>query len=123
MPDVGALVSNFSDTIGAFFAMIGSWAQATQLPGQIRDVDYSGLFSNPWFLVPFVAMIIYMLYKQAFRDLIIVALIVGVWCISGMPYMQTLVVDGEVQLGKVLPVLLGAAGVLGFVIYLFFGRS
>jgi hypothetical protein len=123
MPDVGALVSNLTDAVGTFFAVIGGWVQATQLPSQIKDVDYSGLFSNPWFLVPFVAMIVYMVYKQAFRDLIIVALIVGVWCISGMPYMQTLVVDGEVQLAKVLPVLLGAAGVLGFVIYLFFGRS
>jgi len=122
MPDVGALVSKLADSIGSCFAIIGGWVQATQLPSQIKDVDYSGLFTNPWFLIPFVAMIGYMLYKQAFRDLIIVALIVGIWFISGMPYMQTLVVDGEVQLTKVLPVLLGAAGVLGFVIYLFFGR-
>ncbi len=123
MSDVGALVSKLADTIGSFFAIIGGWVQVTQLPSQIKDVDYSGLFTNPWFLIPFVAMIGYMLYKQAFRDLIIVALIVGIWFVSGMPYMQTLVVDGEVQLTKVLPVLLGAAGVLGFVIYLFFGRS
>ena len=123
MSDVGAFVSKLADTLGSFFAIIGGWIQATQLPGQIKDVDYNGLFTNPWFLIPFLLMIGYMLYKQAFRDLIIVMLIIGLWFVSGMPYMQTLVVDGELQIGKILPVLLGAAGVLGFVIYLFFGRS
>jgi hypothetical protein len=37
--------------------------------------------------------------------------------------MNSLLVDGEIQINKILPVIFGGAAVLGFVIYLFFGRS
>jgi hypothetical protein len=37
--------------------------------------------------------------------------------------MQTLVVGGELQINRILPVLFGGAVTLGFIIYLFFGRS
>ncbi|MBU0663651.1 MAG: hypothetical protein KJ990_03805 [Proteobacteria bacterium] len=109
--------------MGDFLNGILVWFESTHLLQQIKDVDYVGLFTNPWFLVPFVAMVLYLLYKQAFRDLIFVALFVAVWWVSGLDYMQTMVVDGELQVNKVLPVLFGAAAVLGFVIYLLFGRS
>ncbi len=123
MPDVGAITGNVSDTVGSFFSRIGDLVQATNLPDQIKDVDFVGLFTNPWFMVPFVAYVIYLLYKQAFRDLIIVGIIIAVWWVSGTEYMQTLVVGDELQINKVLPVLFGGAVILGFVIYLFFGRS
>lgn len=106
-----------------FFNGILGWIESTHLQQQIKDVDYVGLFTNPWFLVPFVALVVYLLYKQAFRDLIIVGLFVGVWYVSGLDYMQTMVVDGHLQMNKVLPVVFGGAAVLALIIYMLFGRS
>jgi len=74
-------------------------------------------------MVPGAVCRFYHLYKQAFRDLIIMALLMGVWYMSGTQYMQTLVVGDELQVNKVLPLLFGGAVVIGFIIYLFFGRS
>lgn len=99
------------------------WFEGTHLQEQIRDVDAIGLFSNPWFLVPFVALIGYMLYKKAIRDIVILAAIMGVWWASGTQYMQTLVVGDELQINKILPVLFGGAVILGVVIYLLISRS
>jgi len=109
--------------MGNFINTITGWVNSTHIPQQITDVDYAGLFTNPWFLAPFVALVGYLLYKQAFKDLIIVFIFVAVWFVSGMDYMQTLVVDGEVQVAKILPVVFGGAVALGFVIYILFGRS
>ena len=106
-----------------FFGKIGAFVESTHLPAQIKDVDYVGLFTNPWFLVPFIAFICYNLYKQKWRDLIFVAIFLGIWWASGTQYMQTLVVGEDLQVSKVLPVLFGGAVVLGVVIYLLFGRS
>jgi len=109
----------FGDMIDAIVRFV-EW---TQLAKQIKDVDFTGLFTNPWFLVPFVALVGYLLYKKAFRDLIILGAIMGAWYASGTPYMQSLVVNGELQVGKVLPVLFGGAALLGIVVYLLLGRS
>ncbi|MBW6521756.1 MAG: hypothetical protein K0A99_12245 [Desulfoarculaceae bacterium] len=109
--------------MGDFLNTVLAWIESTHLQQQIKDVDYAGLFSNPWFLVPFVALVLYLLYRQAFRDLIIVSLFVAVWWVSGLDYMQTMIVDGELQVSKVLPVFFGGAAVLGLVIYMLFGRS
>ena len=106
-----------------FFTKIADWFESTHLQEQIKDVDIVALFSNPWFIVPFACMVLYMLYKQNWRDLIIITLLVGIWWVSGTPYMNTLLVNGEIQIGKILPVIFGGAIVLGFVIYLLFGRS
>jgi len=110
-------------TSEGFFAKIAAWVQSTNVPEQVKDVDFVGLFTNPWFIVPFAALIGYMIWKQSFNELIIITLFVIIWVLSGTEYMQTLVVDGELQIKKVLPVLAGASAVLGFLIYLFFGRS
>lgn len=123
MPDVGAVVNNVSDTAGSFFSRIGDLIQATNLPDQVKDVDFVGLFTNPWFMVPFVAWVIYLVYKQKFKDMILIGIIIAIWWVSGTEYMQTLVVGDELQINKILPVLFGGAAVLGFVIYMFFGRS
>jgi hypothetical protein len=109
--------------MGDFFAKIWTWVESTQVQEQVANVDYVGLFSNPWFLVPFIILIGYLLYKQAFRDLIIVAAFVGVWWMSGTEYMATLVVGDTLQIDKILPVLFGGAALIGFLIYLLFGRS
>ncbi len=109
--------------MGDFLNGILAWIESTHIPQQIKDVDYVGLFTNPWFMVPFVALVLYLLYKQAIRDLIIIFLFVAVWWVSGLDYMQNMVVGGELQMNKVLPVLFGGATVLGIIIYLLFGRS
>jgi len=96
---------------------------STNLPQQIEDVDAIGLFTNPWFFLPFIAMIGWNIYKQAFKEIILVLLIIGAWYLSGTTYMQTLIVNGELQIGKILPVMFGGAAVLGIVIYMYFGRS
>ena len=108
---------------GGFFAKIGAWLQSTNVPAQIKDVDAAGLFTNPWFLIPFIALIGYMIWKQSFNELIIIVIFIAIWWLSGTEYMKTLVVDGELQVNKVLPILAGASVVLGFIVYLFFGRS
>ena len=123
MPDVGAIAGQTADKAGHFFDKIIDLVSGTGVPAQIKDVDIGALFTNPWFLVPFIALIGYQIYKMAWTDMIITVLIIGCWYLSGTEYMQTLIVNGELQVGKVLPVVFGGAAVLGFVIYLFFGRS
>ena len=109
--------------MGDFVNSVLAWIVSTHVPQQFKEVDYVGLFTNPWFLVPFVALVIYLLYRQAFRDLIIILIFVAVWWVSGTDYMHTLTVDGILQMNKVLPVLFGGAAVLGVIIYMLFGRS
>ena len=109
--------------VGTMVEPIGRFIESTHIPEQIKAGDLSALFANPWFLVPFVALVGYLLYKKAFRDLIILGAIIALWWASGTQYMQTLVVNGELQVTKVLPVLFGGAAMLGLIIYILFGRS
>jgi hypothetical protein len=90
---------------------------------QIKDIDAVGLFTNPWFVVPFIGIMGYLIYKKSWRDIIILAIFIAVWWVSGTDYMQSLTVGGQLQVEKVLPVLVGGAVALGIVIYLLFGRS
>ncbi|MBW1637348.1 MAG: hypothetical protein JRC87_08460 [Deltaproteobacteria bacterium] len=106
-----------------FLTKIANWFESTHLQEQVKDVDLTGLFSNPWFIVPFACLILYLLYKQSWKDIIIISIFIGVWWISGTPYMKSLIVNGEVQIAKILPVIFGGAVTIGFVIYLLFGRS
>jgi len=123
MAAAGAIAGSMSGTIGSILSRIGEFLQATHLPEQIKAVDVAGLFSNPWFLVPFIGFVAYELYKQAFRDLIIIGLLMGIWYMSGTPYMQSLVIGDQLQVDKVLPLLFGGAVVVGIIIYLLFVRS
>ncbi len=106
-----------------FFTNLKEWFVSTHIQEQIKDVDFTGLFTNPWFIIPFALLIGYSLYKQKWKDLIIIAIFVAVWWVSGTAYMSSLIVGGIVQIDKILPVIFGGAVVMGFVIYLFFGRS
>jgi hypothetical protein len=106
-----------------FFKKIVEFIQSTQVLQQFQEVDTVGLFTNPWFLVPLVCLIGYLLYKQDFREIIVIILGFGCWHISGTEYINTLIVDDEIQLAKVLPVVFGAACILGIIIYMYFGRS
>ena len=106
-----------------FFNKIAEFIDSTQVLQQLKEVDALGLFTNPWFLIPLICLIGYMLYKQEFREIIIVFIGFGCWHISGTEYMATLIVNDEVQLAKVLPVVFGSACILGVIIYMYFGRS
>ena len=106
-----------------FLMKIVDFINSTQVLDQFREVDAVGLFTNPWFLVPFLGLIGYMLYKQDFKEIVVIFIGLLLWHISGTEYMATLVVGDELQLAKVLPVVFGAACLLGIVIYMYFGRS
>jgi hypothetical protein len=106
-----------------FFTKIVEFIHSTQVLQQLKEVDALGLFTNPWFLVPFICLLGYMLYKQDFKEIIVIFIGLGCWHISGTEYMATLIVNNEIQLAKVLPVVFGAACVLGVIIYMYFGRS
>jgi hypothetical protein len=123
MPDATGTATEAAGLAGGFFGKIIHFMEATHLPQQIKDVDVSGLFTNPWFLVPFVSLMGWNIYKQAFKEIILILLFIGVWYVSGTDYMQTLIVNGELQIGKILPVMFGGAALLGLVIYIYFGRS
>ena len=122
MPDVGTAAGKAAETTDSIFTKIGDIANSTHIPQQIADVDLA-LFTNPWFMIPFVALIGWWLFKKNFRDIALAACFIAVWYLSGTEYMQTLIVDGELQIGKILPVMFGGAAVLGFVVYMFFGRG
>lgn len=109
--------------MGDLFNSIYRWYDSTNVHRQVVDVDFVGLFTNPWFMVPFVATIGYLLFKKSFKDIILIVILVGLWWVSGTEYMATLIVGDELQMDKVLPVVFGGAATLGLVIYIFFGRS
>ncbi len=106
-----------------FLTNLKDWFISTHVQEQIKDVDFVGLFTNPWFIIPFALLICYMFFRQKWKDIIILTIFVAVWWVSGTDYMQSLLVNGEISIDKILPVVFGGAAVLGFVIYLLFGRS
>jgi hypothetical protein len=106
-----------------FLTKIVEFIHSTQVLEQFKEVDALGLFTNPWFLLPLICLIGYLLYKQDFREIIVIFIGFGCWHISGTEYMNTLIIDNEIQLSKVLPVVFGAAIILGVIIYMYFGRS
>lgn len=105
------------------FTKLANWFESTHIDEQLRSVDYIGLFTNPWFFVPFIMMIAHMLYKQRWTQIFITAITVGVWYFSGTNYAQSLLVNGEIDINKILPVMFGGAVLLGLVVYMLFGRS
>ena len=122
MPDVGTAAAETADKADSFLGKIGEVIASTNLPQQINDVDLA-LFSNPWFIVPFVAMIAWWVYKQQFKEIIIALIFIAIWYVSGTQYMATLIVGGELQIGKILPIMFGGAAVLGVIVYMYFGRG
>ncbi len=106
-----------------FLTAVVDFINNTQVLDQIREVDVKGLFTNAWFLVPLVALVAYWLYKMAVNNLVILALCIGLWIFSGSPYAQGLVVNGELQPGKILPVAGVGVAALGVLVYIFFIRS
>jgi len=108
-----------SDLLGQFVEFFNN----TNIPQQFRDTDVKGLFTNTWFMVPFVAFICYNLYKQAVNTLVITGLGFGLWWFAGSRFMEGLIVNGHLQLGKVLPVAGVFIGAIAVAIYFLFMRS
>ena len=106
-----------------FFASILEFISATEVSQQMREVDVLGLFTNVYFLVPFIGYIGYLLYKQSVNGLVLVGLAVGLWVISGSSLMDGLIINGEIQIGKILPVAGVGIGALGVAVYFLFMRS
>ena len=106
-----------------FFNKIIEFIHSTKVLEQLKEIDAPGLFTNPWFLVTLLCLLVYMAYKQDWREMIIIVIGFVCWHISGTEYMATLLVDDEIQLAKVLPVVFGAACILGVIIYMYFGQS
>ncbi len=106
-----------------FLGKIVDFMNSTNVPQQFREVDARGLFTNSWFLVPFIAFICYNLYKQAVNTLVMTGLGFGLWLFSGSSYMEGMVVNGILQLNKVLPVAGVFIGAIAVAIYFLFMRS
>ena len=105
-----------------FTELIAFWNN-TQIPTQFHDVDTVGLFTNWYFLVPFIGMVGYMIFKRAVNGLILLGLGIGLWIFSGTPMVKEIYIDGEVQMDKVLPV--AGVGVVSIaaIVYVLFIRS
>ncbi|MGV1100747.1 hypothetical protein ACUUL3_15220 [Thiovibrio sp. JS02] len=106
-----------------FIGTIVDFINNTNVPQQFREVDAQGLFTNGWFLGPFIAFICYNLYKQASNTLVMTGLALGLWLFTGSPYMEGLIVKGELQLDKVLPVAIVFVVAIAIAVYFLFMRG
>ncbi|HSH12581.1 MAG TPA: hypothetical protein VLA15_02495 [Desulfurivibrionaceae bacterium] len=106
-----------------FFEPVQDFFFATKVPEQIENIDYQALFSNPWFLVPYLALIGWNIYKRQPYSIIIILLFTGSWAFFGTPYMQGILSQEQIQLEAVLPLVGGACLVLAITIYLIFFKS
>ena len=106
-----------------FFQPLIDFVISTKIPEQIEAIDAAGLFTNPWFLVPFIGIMGWLIFKQSFDSIILIALFFGVWAFWGTPYMQEVLSAGEPQIEKILPLLGGGVAIIGIVVYVIFFRS
>ena len=106
-----------------FFEPVLDFIISTKIPEQIENVEYKELFTNGWFLVPYLGMIGWNIYKQAVNNIIIILLLSGSWAFFGTPYMQEVLGQEQIQLDAVLPLVAGACTVLGIIIYIIFFKD
>ena len=106
-----------------FFASIIAFINSTEIPAQIRAVDAKGLFSNAWFLVPFLAYLLYCAIRKAITTLVMVGLTITVWMFMGSSYMQGLFVGDHIQVNKILPIAGFGVLVIAVAVYFIFMRS
>jgi hypothetical protein len=106
-----------------FFKPVVDFIVSTKVPEQIDKIDYKGLFTNAWFLVPYIAFLAWNVYKQAINAIIITLLLTGSWAFFGTQYMKDIMGREEVALDAILPIVAGACLVLGIIIYRLFLKS
>lgn len=104
----------------AWFDTVLEILAATSLPEQISAADFPGLFSNPFFFLPSLALVGYFFYRRNFKGLVLLGLGLGLWVFSTSSYMDGLIVNNELQLDKVLPVIGVFVLALVVVVCLFF---
>ncbi len=98
--------------------------ESTQVFEQLETFDSIGLFTNPWFLVPFIALIIYWVVTQQIKEIAIVGVAVMVFVFMGSGYVDGLIdARGNIQLNKILPIIGVGIGAIAIIIYLLFIRS
>jgi len=117
-PVIAAIKSFFM-----FFKPVLDFIVSTKVPEQIETIDYKGLFSNGWFLIPYLAMIGWNVYKKAINALIIIVLLTGAWAFCGTPYMQDVLGREEIALEAVLPLVAGACTILAIIVYIVFFKD
>ena len=106
-----------------FFEPVLDFIISTKIPEQIENVEYKELFTNAWFLVPYIGMIGWNIYKQAVNNIIIILLLTVSWAFFGTDYMQDVLAQDEIALEAVLPMIAGACTVLGIIFYLVFFKD
>ena len=106
-----------------FFKPVLDFIISTKVPEQIENIEYKALFTNGWFLVPYLGMIGWNVYKQSLNNIIIIVLLTGAWAFFGTPYMKEVMGQDEIQLEAVLPLLAGACTILGIIFYIVFFKD
>ena len=106
-----------------FFSPVVDFIVATKVPEQVENIQYKELFTNGWFLVPYLAWLVWKLYKRQISTLIIVILLSGTWAFFGTPYMRGVMNQDSIQLDTVFPLVGGACAVMGVIIYLLLFKS
>jgi hypothetical protein len=107
----------------SFFKPVLDFIVNTGVPDQIENVKYKELFTNGWFMVPYLFMLGWNIYKKQLYTLIIILLFTGTWAFFGTPFMRDIMGRDEISLEAVLPLVAGACVVLGITIYLIFFKS
>jgi len=114
------------DTIKAifhFFSPLVDFIIDTKVPDQLENIRYVELLTNPWFIVPYVAWLAWIIYKRQVNTFITVMLLSGSWVFFGTPYMRGVMNQETIQLDTVLPLVGGACLVLGIIIYIYFFKT
>ncbi|MFO7761731.1 MAG: hypothetical protein ACQES8_01765 [Thermodesulfobacteriota bacterium] len=104
-------------------SLITEFISNTKVLEQIREVQVKALFSNVYFLVPFIGLMIWWLYRLAFKNFILTGLVVGLWLFSGSRFARDFIVGDELQLNKVLPVAGVGVAAIAVIVYILFIRS
>jgi hypothetical protein len=96
---------------------------STNVISQVNRVDYEALFTNPWFMVPFGLFILVLVIWGKWRVVILVAIAVGIWIFSGTEYIAGMVVDGEINLPRLIPFIVAGLFVAIIALFALLGRS
>lgn len=108
-----------ADILGPIMEFI----HGTKVLEQIQEVQVKALFTNVYFLTPFLILMIWWIYRLALRNLVFTGLIIGLWLFSGSRFAHNFIVDGELQVEKVLPVAGVGIAAVAITIYMLFIRS
>jgi len=95
--------------------------QATAIPRQLLENDIAGLVRNPWFMIPICLLLLWMIYRKAWRNIAIIALLIGLWWFSGSEFMDGTIVDGKpvlAKLGPVVGVFILAVALIAYLLFL-----